>query len=267
MVMKNWEPLVPGPALAMDSVKGRSCRRFLHRVWEKVARQGDPRHPAGSVKLPFHCHQVTYHPPTHPSNHTRPTIPHTYPPTHLLIGNWPPHHYHHRHPPHHNHTCLFTQRPQTSTHPSTHPTNVHPHPSTHPPADFVGELAAPDRLASSPVACSNKRWWCAEGERPAKAGASGCSVAAPNPKPKLPAWVVGAGQPRGTPRHAAPAAMQPGSHAAPAGAGRKKSGRRKGRGRTETNHGLVKMHTRVCYLLLPSENKIRTHPGGLPSAA
>ena len=27
--MKNWEPLVPGPALAMESVKGRSCRRLL----------------------------------------------------------------------------------------------------------------------------------------------------------------------------------------------------------------------------------------------
>ena len=29
VVMKNWLPFVPGPALAMDSVKGRSCRRFL----------------------------------------------------------------------------------------------------------------------------------------------------------------------------------------------------------------------------------------------
>jgi hypothetical protein len=27
--MKNWEPLVLGPALAMDRVKGRSCRRLL----------------------------------------------------------------------------------------------------------------------------------------------------------------------------------------------------------------------------------------------
>lgn len=30
VVMKNWEPLVLGPALAMDRVKGRSCRRLLH---------------------------------------------------------------------------------------------------------------------------------------------------------------------------------------------------------------------------------------------
>ena len=29
VVMKNWLPFVPGPALAMDRVKGRSCRRFL----------------------------------------------------------------------------------------------------------------------------------------------------------------------------------------------------------------------------------------------
>jgi hypothetical protein len=36
VVMKNWEPFVPGPALAIETVNGRSCRKLREKGRTKL---------------------------------------------------------------------------------------------------------------------------------------------------------------------------------------------------------------------------------------
>ena len=42
VVIKNWDPFVLGPALAIDTVKGRSCRKLQTQKW--YIRMGDRMH-------------------------------------------------------------------------------------------------------------------------------------------------------------------------------------------------------------------------------
>ena len=53
VVMKNWDPLVPGPELAMESVKGRSCRRL--RLSSSA--NGSPQMLTPPVPSPVQQHQ------------------------------------------------------------------------------------------------------------------------------------------------------------------------------------------------------------------
>ena len=125
VVMKNCDPFVPGPALAMERVKGRSCRRFLggggggggtkggacqfdgvegrREGWEDERRGSQRQHElvrqggkgagdgsSSSLAAAPHTHPPPPLPPR-PSHHHPLTHP-PHPPTHLRIssGNSPP---------------------------------------------------------------------------------------------------------------------------------------------------------------------------------